>query len=338
MSLRVDTSRAPRMYRELQDLLGAVERADAEDESEWIEWKSPLDLSAKGTRATLARHIIGMANRRVAEAGRFVEGFGYVLVGIEPGNRCGVSPVDLADLGAGIEPYLGPNGPRWTASYAAEDAPPVLVISVDPPRDGDPIYTLHREYDKYRAGDIFVRKLARTVKADPADVHYLERRAASRTRFRAQGARGRQISRRAIAIAIVPVVAIVSVLIAASLASSPSYWSSPVTFSAINFDAAPPQSDPRADYTLSIGKTGTLYAPNNAREAVWPGAGDPNSRQCRELTSESPVPEIQIRPGKRICIATPGGRIAFLYVIHLIPHPGHFPQIEGNAIVWPQNA
>jgi hypothetical protein len=336
MSLRVDTSRAPRMYRELQDLLGAVERADAEDESEWIEWKSPLDLSAKGTRATLARHIIGMANRRVAEAGRFVEGFGYVLVGIEPGNRCGVSPVDLADLGAGIEPYLGPNGPRWTASYAAEDAPPVLVISVDPPRDGDPIYTLHREYDKYRAGDIFVRKLARTVKADPADVHYLERRAASRTRFRAQGARGRQISRRAIAIASVPVVAIISVLIAASLASGPSYWSSQVTFYEINFDAASPQIDPPGEnYTLAINKANTLYAHKNAREALWPNAGDPNSRQCGNWATQNPATGIRIQPGQRICIATANGRIAFLYVIRLIPHPGHFPQIAGNAIAWP---
>lgn len=110
----------------------------------------------------LARHIIGMANRRVEEAGRFVGGFGYVLIGIEPGNRCGVSPVDPADLRAGIASYLGSHGPRWTASYVAEDAPPVLIIAVDPPRDGDPIYTLHRDFERYRAGDIFVRKLGST--------------------------------------------------------------------------------------------------------------------------------------------------------------------------------
>lgn len=178
MSLRIDTSQAPRTYLELHELLLAVERAADQDESEWIEWKSSLDLNAKSTRATLARHIIGMANRRVEEAKRFVGGFGYVLVGVEPGNRCGVTPLDFADLRTGIVSYLGPHGPRWTGSYDMEDGPPVLIIVIDPPCDGDSIYTLHREFGKYRAGDVFVRKLGGTEKADPGDLDYLARRAA----------------------------------------------------------------------------------------------------------------------------------------------------------------
>jgi outer membrane protein assembly factor BamB len=181
MSLKIDTSRAPHMYRGLHDLLRAVGQAAAEDETEWIEWKSSLDLGEKSTRATLARHIIGMANRRVEEAMRFAGGFGYVLVGIEPGNRCGVAPVDFANLRPGIEQYLGPHGPRWTASYDTEDGPPVLIVIVDPPRDADPIYALQREFGKYRAGDIFVRKLGSTEKADPGDLDYLARRAVPRT-------------------------------------------------------------------------------------------------------------------------------------------------------------
>ncbi len=178
MSLTIDTCRAFRTPRELHELLRAVEQAAAEDESEWIEWKSSFDLRSKGTRTTLARHIIGMANRRVTEAGRFAGGFGYVLVGIEPGNRCGVTPVDFADLRAGIASYLGPHGPRWTGSYDTVDGPPVLIIIVDPPCVGDAIYSLYREFEKYRVGDIFVRTLGSTEKADPGDLHYLTRRAA----------------------------------------------------------------------------------------------------------------------------------------------------------------
>lgn len=165
MSLRFNTSRAPRSDQEWREFLHAVERADAEDESEWIEWKSNLDLSGRATRATLARHIIGMANRRVKEAARSVERFGYVLVGIEPGNRCGVTRVDFADLQAGIASYLGPRGPRWTARYDTENGTSVLIIIVDPPHDGDLIYHLNREFGNYRAGDIFVRKLGKTEKA-----------------------------------------------------------------------------------------------------------------------------------------------------------------------------
>ena len=181
MSLRFNTLRAPRSDQDWREFLHAVERADAEDESEWIEWKSSLDLSARATRATLARHIIGMANRRVKEAARSVEGFGYVLIGIEPGNRCGVTRVDFADLQAGIASYLGPHGPRWTARYDTENGTSVLSIIVDPPRDGDRIYHLNREFGNYRAGDIFVRKLGKTDKADPGDIDYLTRRAESST-------------------------------------------------------------------------------------------------------------------------------------------------------------
>lgn len=176
MSLRFDTSKAPRTPRELHDLVSAVGQAAAEDEGEWIEWKSTLDLGAKETRVTLARHIIGMANRRTGEAARFAEGIGYILIGIEPGSRYGVSPVDFADLERGIYSYLGPHGPRWTASYDTDGGAPVLIIAVAPPQDGDPIQTLHKDFGNYRAGDIFVRKLASTEKADAGDLDYLAQR------------------------------------------------------------------------------------------------------------------------------------------------------------------
>ena len=166
--------------------------AAPEDETEWIEWKSCLDLSARSTRATLARHIIGMANRRVEEAARFAGGYGYILVGVEPGSRCGVTAVDPADLQPGIAPYLGSHGPRWTARYETIGGPPVLVIIVDPPQPGDPIHALHRAFAHYQVGDIFVRKLGSTGKADPGDHDYLARRRVAIPAARVRRAAGKQ--------------------------------------------------------------------------------------------------------------------------------------------------
>jgi hypothetical protein len=155
------------------------------------------------------------------------------------------------------------------------------------------------------------------------------------------GARGGRNSRWAITIVSGLVVAIIVCLIAASLATSPSgpaYWNGGVTFAEINFDATPPQSNPKPsrDWTLAINeKQGTLWAEKGVREAVWPGAGNPSFRQCRDLTSANAGTAVKIWQGLRICIASARGRIAFLYVINLYRYKGYVNEIVGNAIIWP---
>lgn len=157
-----------------------------------------------------------------------------------------------------------------------------------------------------------------------------------------QGVRGGRSNRRIITIVSGLVVAIIGGLFAASLATSPSgppYWSGGVTFASINFDATPPQSNftPSRDWTLAINdRQDTLYAVNGARQAVWPGPGNPSFRQCRDLTSANPGPAgIKIWQGLRICVASASGRIAFLSVIHIYRYKGYDNEITGNAITWP---
>jgi hypothetical protein len=54
---------APGTGEEAAAVVGAVLPASPADELDWIEWKSTFDLSSKPVQGTLARHILGMANR-----------------------------------------------------------------------------------------------------------------------------------------------------------------------------------------------------------------------------------------------------------------------------------
>jgi hypothetical protein len=160
-------------------LVEAVLNASENDESDWIEWKSGLDLRGKETQGTLARHILGMANRRPEHAARYAAGCGYIIVGAEPGRCAGVAEVDPAVLSQGMHPYLGAEGPGWAAQYVNRDGVSVLVVSVEPPRPGNRIFTLRKEFPKYLAGTVFVRRQGSTGQAGPDDIRALEDRFAA---------------------------------------------------------------------------------------------------------------------------------------------------------------
>ena len=161
---------------ELVGLVSAIVAASPNDETDWLEWKSGMDLGRKETQVTIARHILGMANRRVADALRQVGGCGYIVIGAEPGSVTGVTEADPADLSQAIQAYLGSGGPSWSASYVTAAGASVLLITVEPPAAGDRIRTLQREFQSYQAGAIFVRRQGRTVPALPGDVMALEDR------------------------------------------------------------------------------------------------------------------------------------------------------------------
>ncbi|MGW6058431.1 ATP-binding protein [Streptomyces sp. NPDC055189] len=177
MALDIDHTAPFRTPLQLRSLVVAIQSAGEHDESDWIEWKSNYDLSEKSTKATLARHIIALANRTVEKSRQAAGGHGYIMVGVEPNNLEGVRTVDLADLESGVRPYLGPLGPEWIPAYISYEGKEVLAISVDPPRQGDRIHTLEKAFDKYYAGMIFVRRTAQTVLADPGEVLALTQRA-----------------------------------------------------------------------------------------------------------------------------------------------------------------
>lgn len=187
MAVVIDTSRALRTPGELGSLVRAIVAALPEDELDWIEWKCGGDLSDKATQGTIARHILGMANRRPEQAALRAQGCGYLVMGAKPSNLPGITPIDPSQLDQGVQPYLGPDGPAWLPQYVQEAGPTVLVITIERPEPGHRIFTLEREFTRsdgkvYLAGTVFVRRPGRTIQAEPADMRALEERLAASAR------------------------------------------------------------------------------------------------------------------------------------------------------------
>lgn len=145
-------------------------------ETDWLEWKSALDLTTPKARFEVSRQILGMANRVPGVARRNCGGYGYILVGVEPGAMTGTVQSDPAQLHDWINPYIGATGPGWQPRYIQVDDNTVLAIEVDPPNSGDSIHTLKKSYDRYDRGTIFVRKHGKTHPAEPEDIENLQQR------------------------------------------------------------------------------------------------------------------------------------------------------------------
>jgi hypothetical protein len=176
MTLWIDTSRALTTHEERAALVRAVVAAQPEDELDWIEWKIAGDLSTRPTQGTIARHILGMANRLPDRAALHAGGCGYLIMGAQPGSTPGIARVDPARLGQGVQSWLGTEGPAWWPHYDEEQGVPVLVVTVAPPQPGQRAFTLRKDLTVttpgggskgYPAGAIFLRYPGRTEIAGP---------------------------------------------------------------------------------------------------------------------------------------------------------------------------
>ena len=176
--LPVDSSRPYQYPSELTALVEAVTRADPNNESTWIEWKSWLDLADKSGHFHLAKHVLGFANRTVATARTHAGGHAYVVVGAEPGNTRGITTVDQAVLVPQIVRYVGP-AVRWHPEYVSVGGHQVLVVVVDPPQHGDPIHPVRAQLDRHDKGTILVRRPGATDRANDHEIDQLVARVRS---------------------------------------------------------------------------------------------------------------------------------------------------------------
>lgn len=175
MALHIATDRAFRTPAELIALVAAIVAADkSTQETHWVEWKGPLPIGKAEGQFALAKAIIGFANRQPSRAAAVCEGTAYMVVGAEPGSAPGVTGIDHATLGQGIDRYV--HGPRWSAQYVDHNDAQVLVVTVEAPCAGDPIHTLQKAYDRFDAGTIFHRGAAHTEPATPKVIQMLGER------------------------------------------------------------------------------------------------------------------------------------------------------------------
>ncbi len=177
MPLNVDTSHALRTNDELACLVEAIRDAPAhEPETDFVEWKGPWNIDDAGDRFQTARHLLGFGNRTVLAASSQFEGCAYFVAGAEPGKVVGTIVVDPARIDDQLSKYILPGQPRWTPAYVTVDGNTVLVITVEAPRQGDPIFTLQHGYGSMSAGRVFVRRHGKTEENNPADMRALEAR------------------------------------------------------------------------------------------------------------------------------------------------------------------
>ncbi len=161
----------------LREFVAAIEQANPEDEDEFVEWKGTLDLTTTEAAYHVGRAILALANRDPALAGRRFEGCGYVVVGVEPGAHEGVTPIDPAQLAAKVDKFVGGvEGPDWEPCFVDHMGVRVLVVTVEPPRYGDPGYPLRRS-NKVNEGTLFHRGKGDSAPATAAEVDMLFERA-----------------------------------------------------------------------------------------------------------------------------------------------------------------
>lgn len=177
MALDIDTSKELRRPADLVALVRSIVDATSADEPDWLEWKSDLDLTAAAGRFTVAKAILGLANRMPNKAKNHCAGLGYVVVGAEPANLCGTRMIDPAELDDALAPYLGDaKAPQWNPTYVLVEGAEVLVVIVEAPSDGDPMFLLRKQHEKALKGTVFVRRPGKTTPATDAEMDALQQR------------------------------------------------------------------------------------------------------------------------------------------------------------------
>jgi len=191
VALELDINAPIRSASRQRELVEAIYKAPAsEQETEWLEWKTEVDLKRPRWRAEIARQVLGMANRDPSTAAQWADGCGFILLGVAPGQWVGSPVYDNAQIEDWLIPYVGrsPNAPQWASSYVSIDDKDVLLITVEAPRQGDPIWPCRSSYmadvdhGEQKSASVYervyVRHRAKTVEANSDDYQMLSTRAA----------------------------------------------------------------------------------------------------------------------------------------------------------------
>jgi len=182
MALEIDSSRSLRTSDQLAGLVKAVVLAAPADESRALEWKKGYsDLTSAEASFAIGRAILGFANRMPGVAATQFEGSAYVVIGAEPGLLLGQSVPDSANVVNAIGRYCGQGFPLWDGRAVSVDGTTVFVVTVEPPRAGDRIALLQKDFQSakgalVKAGTVFVRQPGATERATKGELESLQDR------------------------------------------------------------------------------------------------------------------------------------------------------------------
>ena len=191
VTLNLDISAPIRSLARQRELVMAIYSAPlSTQETNWVEWKSEVDLGEKRWQAQLSRQVLGMANRDPDVAAKAVDGSGFIVVGVHPGELVGTVVYDTAKIEAWLTPYVGPSpdAPQWAPAYVEVEGEQILLLTVERPNFGDRPWPCRKTYSTdrrtgqdqevaVRDGRLYVRHQASTIEATSADQDMLARRA-----------------------------------------------------------------------------------------------------------------------------------------------------------------
>lgn len=183
--MKVDTDVVPLGERAQRNILDHVLAVGDEAETNYLEVKSALDLTATEGVAKVAKFLLGAANRRPQEASRYFHGYAVLVLGAHKDHAVGVARgVEAHELEDRLRPYLGPQFPAFEFGRVGVDGDhEVLFVIAQPPQDGQSIFPCHKSFhagkgqERLDDGAIYVRGASNTRPARAGEVLALVERA-----------------------------------------------------------------------------------------------------------------------------------------------------------------
>lgn len=169
MSDAIDITRAPRGEIAAAELVAAVARIGDLAERHYLELKGPADLNSKSSKQKVAKFILGAANRLTEQAAEAFEGCAVMILGISESGIGGLPPIEMLELSKVVQPFLGVPGPRWDVFRVPVEHSnkQVLVVVVEPPHDGQPVYLCRASGEGLTDGRVYIRADGETREPRP---------------------------------------------------------------------------------------------------------------------------------------------------------------------------
>lgn len=174
----LDTHLDPTRADDLEELLEwAYKNDDKSVETHAIEVKSTLNFTDKAEKkksyAKIIKFILATSNRSEELAIRDFHGYAVMIIGVEQGKVQGVKEgPEEKDFKNFARPYFGVNTPSFHFRYVTFHEKQILLVLIDPPVLGQPVYICSKDFpnEGLKDGYVFYRGSNETSLATSAEL------------------------------------------------------------------------------------------------------------------------------------------------------------------------